>query len=177
MPDLDWYRELYRRVGDDWLWIDRVNRCRTPNSSSIIHAPLVEVYALVHEGRDEGLLDLDFRQAGQCEIVYFGVSAKLARQRRRPLADEPRAGDCLVAPTRRPPVAHLHPRPSGCAAFYLRSGFRAFLRQIEVSRAIRGSTARRRVMRRGMFRLLSNSPRCLSSVITGLVPVIHVLLS
>ena len=45
--------------------------------AAIIHSPLVEVYALEHEGRDEGLLELDFREAGQCELGFFGVTAKL----------------------------------------------------------------------------------------------------
>jgi GNAT superfamily N-acetyltransferase len=130
-PALDWYRGLYRRVGDEWLWIDRV---KMPDAelASIIQAPLVEAYALVHEGRDEGLLELDFREAGQCEIVYFGVSAKLVGSG---------AGRWLMnralelAWSR--PIARLwlhtctHDHP-GAVAFYLRSGFRAFLRQIEV---------------------------------------------
>jgi GNAT superfamily N-acetyltransferase len=130
-PALDWYRELYRRVGDEWLWIDRV---KMPDAelASIIQAPLVEAYALVHEGRDEGLLELDFREAGQCEIAYFGVSAKLVGSG---------AGRWLMnralelAWSR--PIARLwlhtctHDHP-GAVAFYLRSDFRAFLRQIEV---------------------------------------------
>ena len=45
--------------------------------AAIIHSPLVEVYALVQDGRDEGLLELDFREAGQCELAFFGVTAKL----------------------------------------------------------------------------------------------------
>src|SRR5258708_39935742 len=75
-PALDWYRSLYLRVGEEWLWFLRMGM---PDAelTAIIRSPLVEVYALVHEGRDEGLLELDFRDAGQCEIVYFGVTAKL----------------------------------------------------------------------------------------------------
>ena len=130
-PPLDWFRDLYRRVGDEWLWFSRI---RMPDAelSAIIHSPLVEVYALQHEGRDEGLLDLDFREAGQCEIVYFGVTAKLVGSG---------AGRWLmnraqeIAWSR--PIARLwlhtctHDHPQA-VAFYLRSGFRAFLRQIEV---------------------------------------------
>ena len=75
-PPLDWFRDLYRRVGEEWLWFSRI---RMPDAelSAIIHAPRVEVYALEHEGRDEGLLELDFRDAGQCEIAFFGITAKL----------------------------------------------------------------------------------------------------
>jgi hypothetical protein len=64
MPPLDWFRDLYRRVGEEWLWFSRI---RMPDAelSAIIHSPMVEVYALEQEGRDEGLLELDFRDAGQ----------------------------------------------------------------------------------------------------------------
>ena len=65
-PALDWYRDLYRRVGEEWLWFSRI---RMPDAelAERLHAPQLEVYALVDDGRDEGLLELDFRGSGQCE--------------------------------------------------------------------------------------------------------------
>src|SRR3954470_20836802 len=75
-PDLDWFRHLYRRVGEEWLWFSRL-QIADAELSAIIHLPLVEVHALVQDGRDEGLLELDFRQSGACELVFFGVTAKL----------------------------------------------------------------------------------------------------
>jgi GNAT superfamily N-acetyltransferase len=131
-PALDWYRGLYRRVGEEWLWFSRM---KMPDAElvAIIQAPLVEVYALVHDGRDEGLLELDFRDAGQCEIVYFGVTAKLVGSG---------AGRWLMnralelAWSR--PITRLwvhtctfdHPSALG---FYQRAGFRPFRRQVEIS--------------------------------------------
>src|SRR5215475_12954758 len=76
VPGLDWYRDLYRRVGEEWLWSSRARMSDT-ELAAVIHAPGIEVYALVVHGRDEGLLELDFREAGQCELVYFGVTAGL----------------------------------------------------------------------------------------------------
>ena len=113
MPPLDWFRDLYRRVGEEWLWFSR-QRMPDAELAAIIHSPLVEVYALEHEGHDEGLLELDFREAGQCELAFFGVTAKLIG-RRRALADEPRAGVFMVAANRARLGAHLHLRPSGRA--------------------------------------------------------------
>ena len=108
---LDWYRDLYCRVGQQWLWISRI---RIPDAelAAIIQSPPVEVYALAHEGRDEGLLELDFREPGQCEFVSFGVTQKTGRNRRRPLADEPRAGARMVAAGHARLAAHLHLRSS-----------------------------------------------------------------
>lgn len=130
-PELDWYRDLFRRVGEEWLWFSRV-RMPAAELTAILHSPLVENYALAHEGCDEGMLELDFRQAGQCEIVFFGVTAKLIGSG---------AGRWLMnralelAWSR--PIARLwlhtctHDHP-GAVAFYQRSGFRAFRLQIEI---------------------------------------------
>jgi GNAT superfamily N-acetyltransferase len=128
---LDWYRDLYCRVGRQWLWISRI---RMPDAelAAIIQSPLMEIYALAHEGRDEGLLELDFREPGQCEIVSFGVTEKRVGTG---------AGRWLMnralelAWSR--PVTRVwlhtctfdHP---AALAFYQRSGFRPFRRQVEV---------------------------------------------
>ena len=75
-PALDWYRDIFRRVGEDWLWFSRA-RMSDADLAAIIHAPGIEIYALEVDDRDEGLLELDFRQPGQCELVYFGVTSGL----------------------------------------------------------------------------------------------------
>ncbi|MBR1224692.1 MULTISPECIES: GNAT family N-acetyltransferase [unclassified Bradyrhizobium] len=130
-PGLDWYRELFRRVGEEWLWISRT---RMPDArlAANIHSPLVEVYALEHEGRDEGLLELDFREAGQCELGFFGVTAKLIGSG----AGRWMMNRALELSWSRPierfwvhTCTHDHP---SAVAFYQRSGFRAFRRQIEI---------------------------------------------
>jgi GNAT superfamily N-acetyltransferase len=131
-PPLDWFRDLYRRVGEEWLWFSRI---RMPDAelSAIIHAPLVEVYALEHEGRDEGLLELDFREPGQCELAFFGVTAKLIgsgagrwlMNRALELAWSRPVGRVWVHT-----CTSDHP---SALAFYQRSGFRPFRRQIEVA--------------------------------------------
>ena len=75
-PDLAWYRDLYRRVGEEWLWSSRI-RASDEKLAARLHHPLVETHALVADGRDEGLLELDFREGETCEIGMFGVTAKL----------------------------------------------------------------------------------------------------
>ena len=131
-PGLDWFRDLYRRVGEEWLWFSRI---RMPDAelAARLHAPQLEVYALVGDGRDEGLLELDFRESGQCEIGMFGVTAKLVGTG---------AGRWLmsraldIAWSRPVERVWLHTctfdHPAALA-FYQRSGFRAFRRQVEVA--------------------------------------------
>ena len=131
MPALDWFRDLYRRVGEEWLWFSRI-RMGDAELAARLHAPQLEVYALVEGGRDEGLLELDFREPGQCEIGMFGVTAKLVGSG---------AGRWLmnrtleIAWARQVDRVWLHTctldHPAALA-FYQRSGFRAFRRQVEV---------------------------------------------
>ena len=131
-PPLDWFRDLYRRVGEEWLWFSRL-QMSDADLAAIIQAPLVEVYALEHEGRDEGLLELDFRDAGQCELGFFGVTAKLIgsgagswlMNRALELAWSRPVGRVWVHT-----CTFDHP---SALAFYQRSGFRPFRRQIEVA--------------------------------------------
>ena len=41
--------------------------------AAIIGDPMVSCHALVRDGADIGLLELDFREAGACELSFFGV--------------------------------------------------------------------------------------------------------
>jgi GNAT superfamily N-acetyltransferase len=131
-PDLDWYRDLHRRVGEEWLWFSRLQMADA-ELATIIQSPLVEVYALVQDGRDEGLLELDFREAGQCELVFFGVTAKLIGGG----AGRWLMNRALERAWSRPVVrVWVHTCTSdhpAAVAFYQRSGFRAFRRQVEIA--------------------------------------------
>jgi GNAT superfamily N-acetyltransferase len=130
-PGLDWFRDLYRRVGEEWLWFSRLQMADA-ELAAIIQSPRVEIYALVQDGRDEGLLELDFREAGQCELAFFGVTAKLiGGGAGRWLMDRAleRAWSRPVARVWVHTCTFDHP---AAVAFYQRSGFRAFRRQIEI---------------------------------------------
>jgi hypothetical protein len=64
-PDLAWYRDPYRSVGEEWLWFSRI-RATDERLAARLHHPRVETYALVADGRDKGLLELDFREPETC---------------------------------------------------------------------------------------------------------------
>jgi len=131
-PDPDWFRELYRRIGAEWLWFSRL-RLSDAELAALIQSPSAEICALVQDGRDEGLLHLDFSESNQCELSLFGVTAGLIGSG---------AGRFLInrALERawRPGVTRLwvhtcsfdHPN---ALAFYQRAGFRPFRRQVEIS--------------------------------------------
>jgi GNAT superfamily N-acetyltransferase len=131
-PDLDWYRTLFRRVGEDWLWFSRLAMA-DDKLAAIVHDPQVEVHALWVDGRAEGLVEIDFRAVPDCELVFFGVTAPLiGRGAGRWLMN--RAIDLAWSrPITRFWVHTCTLDHPGSLGFYVRSGFTPFRRQIEVA--------------------------------------------
>lgn len=77
-PEAEAYRTLFRRVGAPWLWFSRLAMNET-SLLAIIRDSAVEVYALIDaRGIEIGLLELDFRDPGQCELSYVGLVPELA---------------------------------------------------------------------------------------------------
>lgn len=77
-PDPDKYRALFRRVGAPWLWFSRLV-IDEPALLRIIHDPAITVLAAVDAaGIEVGLVELDFRTSGACEISYFALIPELA---------------------------------------------------------------------------------------------------
>ena len=52
-PDLAWYRDLYRRVGEEWLWFSRIRMADEELAARLHSISLVETHALAPAGRDE----------------------------------------------------------------------------------------------------------------------------
>ncbi|MDO8535105.1 MAG: GNAT family N-acetyltransferase [Xanthobacteraceae bacterium] len=131
-PDPDWYRDLYRRVGEDWLWFSRL-ALGDAALRGLIHDPAVEVYALRHRGRDEGLLELDLRRFPDIEISFLGVvTTLLGKGAGRYLIN--RAIEIAWARGPNRVTVHTctfdHPR---ALEFYLHSGFTPYARSVEIA--------------------------------------------
>ena len=79
-PSIEKYRLLYRRVGEPWLWFSRL-QMSDDMLTAIIHDPAVEIFAVLDpQGIEIGLLELDFRKAGECEVAFFGLIPPLTGQ-------------------------------------------------------------------------------------------------
>lgn len=77
-PDVHEYRQLFRRVGETWLWFSRLVM-DDDELAAIIRHQAVELYAVVDEiGAEIGMLELDFRQPGECELAFLGLVPELA---------------------------------------------------------------------------------------------------
>ena len=77
-PDLAAYRELFRDVGSRWLWFSRLIM-EDSKLQAILADPNIAIFEVVQpNGRRAGLLELDHRQAGECEISFLGLVPELA---------------------------------------------------------------------------------------------------
>lgn len=77
-PTPERYRELFRLVGAPWLWFSRLI-LEDEKLAAIIGDPEVELYAACDgHGRDVGMLELDFREQGQCELAFVGLVPDLS---------------------------------------------------------------------------------------------------
>ena len=131
-PDLGWYRELYRVIGDPWLWFSRL-RLSDDELRAILYDPAVDIYALSHGGADQGLLEFDRRQFPDIEISFFGVTTALIGKG----AGGTLLRYCLpLAWEHKPQRVWLHTCTSdhpGALAFYQKAGFVPYKRAIEIA--------------------------------------------
>jgi GNAT superfamily N-acetyltransferase len=131
-PSADWYRNLYSRIGQDWLWFSRL-KMSGAELEAIIHNPDVEVSALERAGEAIGLLELDFRTAGECELAFFGlIPTEIGRGLGRLLMSDAVAR-AWSKPIRRFWVHTCTLDHPGALGFYIRSGFSPFRRQVEIA--------------------------------------------
>ena len=125
------YRALFTRVGSPWLWFSRL-AMSDADLMDIIHHDDVMIWAVCDRaGIEVGILELDFRVAGECEISFFGLVPELmGKGYGRWLMAQ------AMAAAWRPGVSRvwLHSctldAPSALN-FYIKSGFVPFARAIE----------------------------------------------
>ncbi|HEV8406460.1 MAG TPA: GNAT family N-acetyltransferase [Sphingomicrobium sp.] len=77
-PSPERYRALFHLVGEPWLWFSRLV-LDDEKLGAIINNPKVELYAVRDgNGRDVGMLELDFREPEQCELAFVGLIPDLS---------------------------------------------------------------------------------------------------
>lgn len=132
-PAPGWYRDLFTRVGgQDWLWFSRLG-LDDAGLSAILSDPGVEVWALEKDGRAEGLLELDFREAGECELAFFGVTPALIGSGAGRYMMNAAIEKAWVHPIARFHVHTCTLDHPGALGFYRRSGFTPIRQQVEIA--------------------------------------------
>jgi len=129
-PTPDQYRALFRRIGEPWLWFSRL-AMTDAELEAIIRDPEVELFEVAAVEAIVGMLELDFREAGQCELAFVGLVPGLSGQGN---------GRWLLAEAIRHAWregverVHVHTcsldHPAALSA-YRRAGFVAFKRAVE----------------------------------------------
>lgn len=125
------YLDLYRAVGRDWLWFSRLAYAEA-DLLKVIRDPKVEVYRLEGEG-GVGILELDFRDEGECELAFFGVSPGLVGTGAGRWLMDHAIEMAWSRPIKRFWVHTCTLDHQGALAFYVRSGFVPFRRKIEIA--------------------------------------------
>lgn len=131
-PELAWYRALFRRIGEEWLWFGHL-KLTDAELWKVLHDPLVEVYALRTGAFDLGMAVLDARTPPDVELMYFGVVREALGQGAGKYLLREAIGRAFARSPRRfwlHTCTNDHPR---ALEFYRRMGFRAYKRGIEIA--------------------------------------------
>jgi GNAT superfamily N-acetyltransferase len=129
--ELDRYLAMYRRLGERWMWFSRLVKPQA-EIAAILADGAVEVFAVRLQGRDVGLLELDFRVASEGELAFFGLDeAVLGQGAGRWLMNRALAL-AWAKPIGRFWVHTCTLDHQSAPEFYQRSGFRVFKRGVEV---------------------------------------------
>lgn len=130
-PDLERYRAVFHRVGDEWLWSGRLMMGEAV-LARFLTDPQVEVYLLVTERGDDGLLELDFRVDRECELSLFGVAEPLIGTGAGRWLMNHALEIAWSRPIERFWVHTCTLDHPSALAFYQRSGFTPFKREVEI---------------------------------------------
>ncbi|AEI37223.1 MAG: GNAT family N-acetyltransferase [Zymomonas mobilis subsp. pomaceae] len=132
-PSVEAYKEIFQKIGSPWLWFSRLE-LEEHALLALIHHPKIEIYRVFNAEKTEtiGISELDFREKGQCEITFFGLSPDYIGQG---------IGNQLMGMTLekawQPGIRRIwlhscsfdHP---SALSFYQRHGFKPFQRMIEI---------------------------------------------
>jgi len=129
-PTAEQYRALFRRIGAPWLWFSRLVM-PDDQLEAIVQHPDVELYEVAAVEAVVGMVELDFREAGQCELAFIGLVPELSgKGHGRWLLAQALRHAWRDGVTR----VHVHTcsldHPAALSA-YRRAGFTAYRRAIE----------------------------------------------
>lgn len=129
--DLDSYRALFRKIGEDLMWFSRLIMPGEKLAAILSHNQ-VESYALYKGETAIGILELDFRDMPNCELAFFGLAKEaIGNGLGRALMDIAieKAWD---KPINRFWVHTCHFDHPNALGFYRRSGFEPYSLMIEI---------------------------------------------
>jgi GNAT superfamily N-acetyltransferase len=125
------YLAIYRALGERWMWFSRLVR-PLAEIEALLGDEAILFFAVMHGGRDVGLLELDFRVEGEGELAFFGLDESVVGKGGGRWLMNRALAIAWQRPIARFWVHTCTLDHQGAPEFYQRSGFRVFKRGIEV---------------------------------------------
>jgi GNAT superfamily N-acetyltransferase len=129
--DLAKHRALFSKVGRDLMWFSRLIM-EDAKLAAILGDPDYSPFVLRKDGVDAGMLDLDFRAAGQCELAFFGLAPEFIGGGAGRALMEQAITLAWAKPIKRFWVHTCSFDHPAALAFYQRSGFKPYQIMVEV---------------------------------------------
>ncbi len=125
------FRALFRKVGTPWLWTSSLT---APDAelTAILADPKVDYWVIYQDQDAIGLVELDFREEGACELLLFGLVAEATGQGLgRPMMAMAQT-EAFTRNITRFHVCTCHLDSPQALPFYLKAGFTPIKRTVEV---------------------------------------------
>jgi GNAT superfamily N-acetyltransferase len=129
--DLDSYRQLFRAVGQDFLWFSRLIMSDEKLRDTLTN-PGTEPFTLMRGNDIIGILELSFRDMPDCEVSFFGlVKTEIGKGTGSALIDEA-IRRAFAKPINRLWLSTCTLDHHKALNFYRKAGFTPYLRFFEV---------------------------------------------
>ena len=129
--DLDSYRQLFRKVGEDLMWFSRLIMADDRLRGILAH-PAVESYGLYYDDAAIGILELDFKDMPHCELAFFGLARDVIGSGLGRVLMNIAIEKAWARPINRFWVHTCHYDHPNALGFYKRSGFSPYALMVEV---------------------------------------------
>lgn len=129
--DVARYLAVYRLLGERWMWFSRLVK-PVAEIEALLADTAIDFWAVRHQGHDVGLLELDFRVAGEGELAFFGLDETVIGQGAGRWLMNRALALAWAKPISRFWVHTCTLDHQGAPEFYQRSGFTVFRRSVEI---------------------------------------------
>ncbi|PJI91619.1 acetyltransferase (GNAT) family protein [Yoonia maricola] len=128
---LDAFRTIFRKIGAPWLWTSGLSN---PDEEIIatLTDPNVDYWIIYEDQNAIGLVELDFRKTGTCELVLFGMVTEATGQGLGGPMMALAQSEAFARDITRFHVCTCHLDSPQALPFYLKAGFTPVKRTVEV---------------------------------------------
>jgi len=130
--DLSWYLNVYRRAGAEWLWFSRLEMTEE-QLKRVLDRPTTELWIAEREGTEIGMGELDRSQSPNVEITSFGLFREAIGQGLGRIFMGQLLEKAWEDGTSRVWLHTCTLDSPAALTFYMKCGFRAYKRGIEVA--------------------------------------------